>query len=56
MKDPIVEEIRNIRHEIEKEYNNDTKALIKHILKSQKKHKGKLVSRKTRLLSRKKVA
>lgn len=56
MRDPIVEEIRKIRKEIEDEYDNDVKKHLQHIYKTQKKHSGRLISRKPRLIQKNKVA
>ena len=56
MNDPIVEEIRKIRKDIENEYHNDINKHLEHIYKMQKKHGQKLVSRKPRLILKKKVA
>lgn len=56
MKDPIVEEIREIRWQIEAENNGDFKQLFQKIFESQKKHSNKIVSRKPRILSQKKIA
>ena len=56
MKDPIVEEIREIRRNIEAENNNDFKQLFQKISESQKEHSNKIVSRKPRILSQKKIA
>ncbi len=51
MKDPIVEEIRENRRNIEAENNNEFRQLFQNISESQKKHSNKIVSRKTRILS-----
>jgi len=56
MKDPIVEEKREIRRQIEAENNGDFKQLFQKISESQKKHSNKIVSRKPRILSQKKIA
>ncbi len=56
MKDPIVEEIREIRRQIEAENDGDFKKIFQKISESQKKHSNKIVSRKPRILSRKKIA
>ncbi len=56
MKDPIVEEIREIRRQIEAENNGDFKQFFQKISESQKKHSDKIVSRKPRILSRKEIA
>jgi len=56
MKDPIVEEVRDIRRQIEAENNSDFKQLFQKISESQKEHSNKIVSRKLRILSQKKIA
>ncbi len=56
IKDPIVEEVRKVRHQTEKEFGNDVKKHIEHIYREQRKHSKKLVSRQPRMLKRKKVA
>ncbi len=56
MQDPIVEEIREIRKEIEDEYGNDVKKHLEHIYETQKRHSGRLVSRKPRRIQKRKVA
>lgn len=45
MKDVIVEEVRRVRHQIEKEFNHDTDMYLKHIYEAQKEHGRKLVRR-----------
>jgi hypothetical protein len=56
MEDLIVEKIRNTRRQIEAECDGDFKKLFQKIIESQKKHSNKIVSRKPRILSRKKIA
>ena len=56
MKDYIVDEIRTIRMNIENEFNNNYNEYKKHLLKEQKKFGDKLIRRKPRLLTNKKVA
>ena len=56
IKDPIVEEVRKVRHQIEKEFGNDVKKHIEHIYQEQRKHSERLVSRQPRMLKRKKAA
>jgi tartrate dehydratase alpha subunit/fumarate hydratase class I-like protein len=56
VEDPIVEEVRKVRHQIEKEFGNDVKKHIEHIYQEQQKHSARLVSRQPRMLKRKKVA
>ena len=43
-KDPIVEEIRNARMQLEKEFDNEPGAYVKHVCEQQKKNKSKLVT------------
>jgi hypothetical protein len=56
MKDPVVEEIRKIRHEIEAENHNNADELVRTIMEKQKRHSKVLISRKPKLIRRKKVA
>ena len=56
MKDEIVDEIRKIRHEIEEEYGDDPKRYLEYIYETQKKHGDKLVCRKPKRLTRKRMA
>ena len=55
MKDVIVEEVRNIRHQIEQEFNQDTDKYLKHVYAAQKKHGNKLVSRQPKPLRKRKA-
>ncbi len=45
-KDPIIEEIRKIRREIEEECSNDPQKYFEHIQKLQESYKHRLISRK----------
>lgn len=45
-KDPIIEEIRKIRREIEEECGNDPQMYFEHIQKLQENYKHRLVNRK----------
>ncbi|MEK7275082.1 MAG: hypothetical protein AAB296_02165 [Candidatus Desantisbacteria bacterium] len=56
IKDPIVEEVRKVRHQIEEEFENDVKKHIEHIYKEQRKHPERLVSRQPRMLRRREAA
>lgn len=56
VKDPVVEEIRKIRGEIEKEYGNDSHKYLEHIYEEQNKHKDKVVSRNPRKIQKSKAA
>ena len=49
--DPIVREIRDIRHEIECEYKDDAEAFYKWLVASQEKLGKRLVRRQPKLLS-----
>ena len=44
--DPIIKEIRKIRHEIEAMCDNDSQKYYEHLLKVQKKYSDRLVSLK----------
>ncbi len=47
--DPIVEEVRKIRRQIEEECNNDFKAYYEHLLALQEKYRKRLVKRSPRI-------
>ena len=55
-KDPIVEEVRKARKQIEKEFGSDTDAFLQHIYDQQKKAKSRLVSRSPKKRFTRKVA
>jgi hypothetical protein len=55
MKDSIVEEVRKIRHDIEKEYGQDIEKYLEHVYKEQKKHGRKLVRRQPKPLRKRKA-
>ncbi|MGA1874214.1 MAG: hypothetical protein ACMUIA_01250 [bacterium] len=44
--DPIIKEIRKIRHEIEAEYQYDSQKYYEHLQELQKKYSNRLVRRK----------
>ena len=44
-KDPIVEEVRKIRHQIESDYKNDSDKYYEHLLNIQKKYRRRLIKR-----------
>jgi len=44
--DPIIKEIRKIRHEIEKECKNDFQTYYEHLKQLQRNYSGQLVRRK----------
>jgi len=48
--DPIVREIRRIRHEIEHECNNDGETYYKYLISLQQKFRERLVRRKPKSL------
>ena len=56
MEDPIVEEIRNTRRQIEAEFGNDIARLLEHIYEEQRKHPERFVRRQPRRLTRQSVA
>jgi len=56
IKDPVVEEVRKVRHQIEEEFGSNIKKHIEHIYEEQRKHPERLVSRQPRMLKHKKVA
>ena len=49
--DPIVREVREIRHEIERECKDDAEAFYKRLVASQEKLGKRLVRRQPKLLS-----
>jgi hypothetical protein len=55
-KDPIVEEVRKARKQIEKEFGSDTDAFLQHIYDQQKRVKSRLVSRPPKKHLSRKVA
>jgi hypothetical protein len=56
VKDPIVEEIREIRRTLEAEFNANPDNLLEYIYAQQRKKPDRLVAREPRRLSRKGVA
>jgi len=56
MEDPIVEEIRSTRRQIEEEYGNDMDRLLEHVYEEQRKHPERFVRREPRPLARQGVA
>jgi len=46
-RDPAIDEIRKIRHEISERYRHDTHALIAHYRALEKKYAGRLVREST---------
>lgn len=55
-KDPIIEEVRRIRHSIETECGDNEDEFYQHILESQKKYKGHLVRRNKKMRDARKTA
>jgi hypothetical protein len=55
MKDTIVQEVRETRHEIEQEFGHDVNKYLNHVYEAQKKHGDRLVRRQPKLLKRRKV-
>ena len=45
LKDPIVEDIRKVRKQLEKKYGTDQDAYLNHIYNQETKSKGRLFSR-----------
>ena len=56
MKDEIVAEVRKVRNQIEQEYNKNVDKYLNHVYKAQKKHGSLLVSRKPKLIKKRRVA
>jgi len=55
MKDPILEEVREIRREIEQEFDHDFEKYLAHVYEAQKKHGDMLVRRQPKPLRRRKA-
>ena len=55
MKDAIVEEIREIRQQIEQEFDHETNKYLDHVYEAQKTHGSMLVRRRPNLLKRRKA-
>jgi hypothetical protein len=55
MKDAIVREIREIRQQIEAEFDHDPDKYLKQVYRTQKKHGKRLVRRQPKPLKRPKV-
>jgi len=56
MKDPIIEEVRRIRKQIEADHENDWDSLVRHLIERQKASSAKLVSYQPRKLPDRDVA
>jgi hypothetical protein len=55
-KDPIVEDIRKVRKQLENEFGPDQDAFLKHIYDQEKKAKSRLVARSPKKLFSRKAA
>ncbi len=40
---PLIERIRNVRHQISEEYNHDPKQLVEHYIELEKRHKERFI-------------
>ena len=56
LRDPIVREIREIRHEIERECRNDAKIFYERLIAAQQKLEGRLVCREPKALMKSRLA
>lgn len=56
MRDPIVNEVRKIRKDLEEEYNNDAGNLLTYIYAEQKKHQDRLTSKQSRKIKQQRIA
>jgi hypothetical protein len=52
MRDAIVKEIREIRRQIEREFDHDVNKYLNHVYEAQKKHGHRLVHRQPKPLKR----
>ncbi len=43
MKDPLIDEIRAVRHQISEEMGHDSYALVRHYMELQERHKDRMV-------------
>ncbi len=50
MLDPAIAEIRKVRHEISKEFNHDTKAILDHYKEMETEFEDRLISKRSRNL------
>ncbi len=55
MKDTIVKEIREIRRQIEEEFEHDPGKYLDHVYEAQRTHGNKLVHRRPKLLKRRRT-
>lgn len=57
LRDPIIEEVRKVRHKIETDCENDPQKYYKHIQQVQEKYRNRLVQRKPKpALKKRKLA
>ena len=55
MKDAIFTEVREIRRQVEEEFDHDVEKYLAHVYEAQKKHGDKLVRRRPKPLKQEKV-
>ncbi len=55
MKDAIVSEVREIRRQIEREFDHDVNKYLSHVYEAQKQHGDRLVRRRPKPLERRKA-
>lgn len=55
MKDAIVQEVREIRRQIEQEFNHDVDKYLDHVYEAQRKHGDRLVRRQPKPLKQRKA-
>jgi hypothetical protein len=56
MRDAIVKEVREIRQQIEQEFDHDVNKYLDHVYEAQKKHGEKLICRQPKPLKHRKIA
>ncbi len=42
--DPIIDEVRRVRHRISEKFNHDPRKLVEHYLKLQERHKDRILT------------
>ena len=55
MKDPIVEEVRKIRRQIEQEFGHDPNKYLDHVYEAQRKHGDRLIRRQPKPIRQRKA-
>jgi hypothetical protein len=55
MKDAIVKEVREIKRQIEQEFDHDVDKYLDHVYEAQKQHGDRLVRRRPKLLRQRKA-